>query len=114
MIRRPPRSTLSSSSAASDVYKRQGPRFWPAGAGVLIASSGKRFHEKGVDVTTSVVNPLDDVVAARGVYAPQHDSKLLCAVMAQTGLIPGRHVADLCTGSGVVAIQAALLGAASV
>src|SRR5664280_3786722 len=26
MIRRPPRSTLSSSSAASDVYKRQGPR----------------------------------------------------------------------------------------
>src|SRR5664280_3893116 len=25
MIRRPPRSTLSSSSAASDVYKRQGP-----------------------------------------------------------------------------------------
>ena len=65
-------------------------------------------------MTTSVVNPLDDVVAARGVYAPQHDSKLLCAVMAQTGLIPGRHVADLCTGSGVVAIQAALLGAASV
>src|SRR5674536_303676 len=30
MIRRPPRSTLSSSSAASDVYKRQGcrPRGW--------------------------------------------------------------------------------------
>src|SRR5664280_2730493 len=26
MIRRPPRSTLSSSSAASDVYKRQAPR----------------------------------------------------------------------------------------
>src|SRR5664280_3909606 len=28
MIRRPPRSTLSSSSAASDVYKRQVNRFW--------------------------------------------------------------------------------------
>src|SRR5665648_1276455 len=27
MIRRPPRSTLSSSSAASDVYKRQGSMF---------------------------------------------------------------------------------------
>src|SRR5664280_405269 len=27
MIRRPPRSTLSSSSAASDVYKRQGPQY---------------------------------------------------------------------------------------
>eukprot|EP00656_Telonema_subtile_P016691 TRINITY_DN1883_c0_g1_i1.p1 TRINITY_DN1883_c0_g1~~TRINITY_DN1883_c0_g1_i1.p1 ORF type:complete len:201 (-),score=1.62 TRINITY_DN1883_c0_g1_i1:288-890(-) len=28
MIRRPPRSTLSSSSAASDVYKRQAPNYW--------------------------------------------------------------------------------------
>src|SRR5674536_407218 len=28
MIRRPPRSTLSSSSAASDVYKRQPPTRW--------------------------------------------------------------------------------------
>src|SRR5665648_855259 len=28
MIRRPPRSTLSSSSAASDVYKRQDTRVW--------------------------------------------------------------------------------------
>src|SRR5674536_335460 len=28
MIRRPPRSTLSSSSAASDVYKRQHPALW--------------------------------------------------------------------------------------
>src|SRR5664280_3405777 len=31
MIRRPPRSTLSSSSAASDVYKRQGGRFVKSG-----------------------------------------------------------------------------------
>src|SRR5674536_219501 len=30
MIRRPPRSTLSSSSAASDVYKRQSPVGWRA------------------------------------------------------------------------------------
>src|SRR5665648_1258205 len=37
MIRRPPRSTLSSSSAASDVYKRQGPA--RAGAG---RSPGRR------------------------------------------------------------------------
>src|SRR5665648_838781 len=29
MIRRPPRSTLSSSSAASDVYKRQALEAWP-------------------------------------------------------------------------------------
>eukprot|EP00658_Telonema_sp_P-2_P084532 TRINITY_DN9405_c0_g1_i1.p1 TRINITY_DN9405_c0_g1~~TRINITY_DN9405_c0_g1_i1.p1 ORF type:complete len:100 (-),score=45.74 TRINITY_DN9405_c0_g1_i1:110-409(-) len=31
MIRRPPRSTLSSSSAASDVYKRQGVHIYPQG-----------------------------------------------------------------------------------
>ena len=39
---------------------------------------------------------------------------MLCEVMAQTRLVPGRRVADLCTGSGVVAIKAAALGAASV
>src|SRR5674536_391916 len=33
MIRRPPRSTLSSSSAASDVYKRQGPAAQRRGIG---------------------------------------------------------------------------------
>eukprot|EP00656_Telonema_subtile_P021312 TRINITY_DN22340_c0_g1_i2.p1 TRINITY_DN22340_c0_g1~~TRINITY_DN22340_c0_g1_i2.p1 ORF type:complete len:185 (+),score=29.89 TRINITY_DN22340_c0_g1_i2:109-663(+) len=33
MIRRPPRSTLSSSSAASDVYKRQGQKLAVAGRG---------------------------------------------------------------------------------
>ena len=31
MIRRPPRSTLDRSSAASDVYKRQGRYLWNSG-----------------------------------------------------------------------------------
>src|SRR5664279_4856986 len=35
MIRRPPRSTLSSSSAASDVYKRQLESFLTLGLGVV-------------------------------------------------------------------------------
>ena len=48
------------------------------------------------------------------VYQPQQDSQLLCEMMENTGLVPGRRVADLCTGSGVVAIRAARLGAASV
>src|SRR5680860_539440 len=38
MIRRPPRSTQSRSSAASDVYKRQGPA-WPGGHDAVWPSS---------------------------------------------------------------------------
>jgi release factor glutamine methyltransferase len=41
------------------------------------------------------------------VYPPQQDSYLLIEAMVGTGLAKGRRVADLCTGSGVVAIAAA-------
>src|SRR5674536_251815 len=46
MIRRPPRSTLSSSSAASDVYKRQCTHLDRAMADVLIE---KRVKAVGID-----------------------------------------------------------------
>jgi release factor glutamine methyltransferase len=49
-----------------------------------------------------------------GVYPPQHDSQLLIDTLEKTELAQGRRVLDLCTGSGVVAIAAAELGAASV
>jgi len=49
-----------------------------------------------------------------GVYAPREDSKLLIDVMDTTALALGAKVADLCTGSGVVAINAAAQGAARV
>lgn len=51
------------------------------------------------------------VAADAGVYAPQHDSQLLIEAMTLTGVVTGRQVADLCTGSGVIAIAAAQLGA---
>ena len=51
------------------------------------------------------------VAASSGVYAPQHDSLLLIEAMKQTNAVGGRAVLDLCTGSGVVAIAAARLGA---
>ena len=52
-----------------------------------------------------------DHVVVRGVYAPQHDSHLL--IDALSGCVPltERSVADVCTGSGVVGIAAARLGA---
>jgi release factor glutamine methyltransferase len=49
-----------------------------------------------------------------GVYPPQHDSRLLIDTLERAQLADGRRVLDLCTGSGVVAIAAAALGAASV
>src|SRR5664280_2021330 len=45
MIRRPPRSTLSSSSAASDVYKRQA-QYQYQGANYWLTFRGTYIHEK--------------------------------------------------------------------
>jgi release factor glutamine methyltransferase len=54
------------------------------------------------------------VAADAGVYAPQDDSQLLIEAMTLTGVVTGRRVVDLCTGSGVIAIAAAQLGASNV
>lgn len=56
----------------------------------------------------------DSVVTTAGVYAPQHDSHLLIEAMSVAAEVACRRVLDLCTGSGVVAIAAAQLGARSV
>lgn len=63
---------------------------------------------------TSTIAESATIAAPLGVYAPQHDSALLIDVLRRTGVARGRRVADLCTGSGVVAIAAALDGAAEV
>ena len=55
-----------------------------------------------------------DSLDVDGVYPPQHDSQLLIDTLEKTELAQGRRVLDLCTGSGVVAIAASELGAASV
>jgi len=65
-------------------------------------------------MTTTVFPDRMRVAAAPGVYAPQHDSHLLIDALRQLGEIEGRTAVDLCTGSGVVAIAAARLGAAAV
>lgn len=54
------------------------------------------------------------MAAAPGVYAPQHDSQLLIEAMASSAAVEGRCVLDFCTGSGIVAVTAAQLGAAKV
>ncbi|WP_123027710.1 class I SAM-dependent methyltransferase [Mycolicibacterium stellerae] len=63
---------------------------------------------------TTAYNDWEAPVVAEGVYAPQEDSQLLIDMMDKTGLARRRRVADLCTGSGVVAIAAANQGATAV
>jgi release factor glutamine methyltransferase len=70
-------------------------------------------HSRKADVTTAYTD-LDFPAITEGVYPPQEDTRLLIEVMEKTGLAKGRRVADLCTGSGVVAIAACEQGAASV
>lgn len=63
-------------------------------------------------MTTALSNPVELVPA--GVYRPQEDSQLLVDVMERHAPPVGLRVADLCTGSGFVAISAAQRNAASV
>jgi release factor glutamine methyltransferase len=65
-------------------------------------------------VTSSLNRVQNRIVVADGVYAPQQDSELLVEALGQAMMVAGRHVMDLCTGSGIAAIAAAELGASSV
>ena len=49
-----------------------------------------------------------------GVYAPQHDSWLLADTLHEADLVSDGRVLDLCTGSGILAVEAALHGAREV
>lgn len=57
-------------------------------------------------MTTAYTDAPSSLIAPSGVYAPQEDTHFLIDVMEKTGLAYGRRVADLCTGSGAVAIAA--------
>src|SRR5664280_3736624 len=83
MIRRPPRSTLSSSSAASDVYKRQGP------LGGVAQFSDDLAEQACLDVRRvqpTVAGPgreVDDDVGANGDAAVQRGLDQLCERLAR-------------------------------
>src|SRR5450756_380712 len=74
MIRRPPRSTQSRSSAASDVYKRQAgarPRGRPRGAQAPVAEGGPGLRGlRGLSATDRPGDPARDPRAALGAERP--------------------------------------------
>jgi release factor glutamine methyltransferase len=91
--------------------------------GLNCADNGHQSHHsrsrdrRKADVTTAYFqqHPTEQsLIAMDGVYVPQEDSQLLIEMMTKTALAAGRKVADLCTGSGVIAVSAARHGASSV
>src|SRR5258705_3991647 len=56
---------------------------------------------------------LDTAVVPSDVYAPREDSQLLIDVTEKTGLAHGSRVADLYTGTGILAITAREVSAAA-
>lgn len=64
--------------------------------------------------TDDVIDEPASIRVPDGVYRPQEDSALLIEAILDAGRAPGSRVADLCSGSGVVAMAAAAAGAASV
>lgn len=63
---------------------------------------------------TTLYPDIPSSLATPGVYVPQADSLLLIEAMQFSAVVQRRSVLDLCSGSGVVAIAAATLGARSV
>ena len=51
-----------------------------------------------------------EIMTLPDVFAPRSDSWLLADVVAADPAVPGADVLDLCTGSGIVAVAAALAG----
>jgi hypothetical protein len=61
----------------------------------------------------SAYTDLDTAVVPSDVYAPREDSQLLIDVSEKTGLAHRSRVADLCTGTGILAITAREVSAAA-
>ncbi|GAB34342.1 methyltransferase [Gordonia otitidis] len=65
-------------------------------------------------VDASLTDRLTDNRDLTDVYRPQEDTWLLIEQLCLGGFASGARVADLCTGSGVIAYECAALGAQSV
>lgn len=72
------------------------------------------FDNRTSDSIAIAYDVYESIKVPSGVYAPQEDSLLLLTSLAERDLVAGGRVLDLCTGSGVLAVGAAVLGAGHV
>ena len=92
MIRRPPRSTLDRSSAASDVYKRQ-TYYWVGGAGVwsdyanhwATSSGGTTFQTSIPTITDDVIFDSNSFTAVSYTHLRAHETvlDLVCRLLLE-------------------------------
>src|SRR5450756_2905605 len=94
MIRRPPRSTQSRSSAASDVYKRQGFMFAPAFHPAMKYAAETR-REIGIRTVFNILGPLTNPACANAQLLGVYDPKLTVTMAYALGqLLSLIHISE--------------------
>jgi release factor glutamine methyltransferase len=77
----------------------------------VIGASTSKAARTFADHDTPDTSPLVRLLTPPGVFAPRPDSWMLARALRAELAAPGARVADVCTGSGLLAITAALCGA---
>jgi release factor glutamine methyltransferase len=75
--------------------------------GAAASNAARRF----ADLATPDTSPVVRLFTLPGVFRPRPDSWMLARALRAERLGPGSRVLDVCTGSGVLAVTAALEGA---
>eukprot|EP00656_Telonema_subtile_P000019 TRINITY_DN10007_c0_g1_i4.p1 TRINITY_DN10007_c0_g1~~TRINITY_DN10007_c0_g1_i4.p1 ORF type:complete len:291 (+),score=65.13 TRINITY_DN10007_c0_g1_i4:59-931(+) len=98
MMRRPPRSTLSSSSAASDVYKRQGEERTRL---ILEQVAGAVRHVHGMGIIHRDINPKNVLMVQEPRGQPEWNERAVLLDFGQSIVLPeaGVHL-SVCYQSG--------------
>src|SRR3954452_9959949 len=79
----------------------------PTVMGASASKARRRFGAPGMADSS----PFMRLFTLPGVFRPRSDSWMLARALEDEGLPPGARVLDVCTGSGVLAVTAALRGA---
>src|SRR5665648_1284059 len=106
MIRRPPRSTLSSSSAASDVYKRQIVILYPPKV-----QDTKQSTKRGRGIGCWIGIPDEEFLRGK---IPMTKAEIRVQVLAKAQISIYDRVVDIGAGTGSISIEAAGLASKGV